>query len=169
MNEPTMNEPILTTTELIAWIEKTSANWQKLLYAHPELLIMPCDIMGVQTVAQLLQHIVAVELRYAEQLSGLLPTDYAQIPFDSVESIYATHDRAIAMIEQLLATDIDWNGTIEYTTRSMGPARSKRKSILFHMLFHSIRHYAQLATLVRRHGVKPDWPMDYIFMDIARA
>jgi uncharacterized damage-inducible protein DinB len=28
---------------------------------------------------------------------------------------------------------------------------------------HSIRHYAQLATLVRQHGFQPTWPMDYLF------
>jgi uncharacterized damage-inducible protein DinB len=164
-----MSEPTLTTTELIAWIEKTSAGWRKLLSAHPELLPMPCDIMGVQSVAQLLQHIVAVELRYAERLADLPVSDYANIPFDSVESIYATHDRAIAILQQLFASDIDWSQSIEYMTRTMGPARSVRKTILFHALFHSIRHYAQLATLARQHGIKPDWAMDYIFMDIHPA
>jgi hypothetical protein len=34
---------------------------------------------------------------------------------------------------------------------------------------HGIRHYAQLATLVRQHGVAPDWPMDYLFMGARRA
>jgi hypothetical protein len=64
-----MPEPVLTTTELIAWLETTSTRWQNLLNTHPELLSIPCDIMGVDTVAQLLQHIVAVELRYAERLA----------------------------------------------------------------------------------------------------
>jgi uncharacterized damage-inducible protein DinB len=164
-----MSEPTLTATELIAWVEKTSAGWRTLLSAHPELLPIPCDIAGVQSVAQLLQHIVAVELRYAERLADLPVSDYANIPFDSVESIYATHDRAIAIFQQLLASDIDWNQSIEYMTRIMGPARSARKTILFHALFHSIRHYAQLATLARQHGIKPGWAMDYLFMDIQPA
>jgi len=30
---------------------------------------------------------------------------------------------------------------------------------------HSIRHYAQLATLARQNGFKPDWPMDYLYMN----
>jgi uncharacterized damage-inducible protein DinB len=39
------------------------------------------------------------------------------------------------------------------------------QSIAFvHVLMHSIRHYAQLATLMRQHGIKPDWPGDYLFM-----
>jgi uncharacterized damage-inducible protein DinB len=164
-----MSEPNLSAEELIGWLETTSTNWHKLLNAHPELLTIPCDVAGTKTIAELLQHIVAVELRYAERLADLPVSDYANIPFDSVEAIYATHDRTINILRQLLAVDIDWNQSIEYMTRSFGPARSTRKTILFHVIFHGIRHYAQLATLARQHGIKPDWPMDYIFMDITRV
>ena len=153
----------------MAWNDTTARNWHKLIAEHPQALQFPCDVMGVKTVGELLQHIVAVELRYAEQLAGLPPTEYAQIPFDTADAIYATHDRAFALLRAQLASGVDWNERITYMTRSLGPARSSRKSIFIHSLMHSIRHYAQLATLVRQHGVKPGWPMDYIFMDIERA
>jgi uncharacterized damage-inducible protein DinB len=159
-----VNEPFLSARDVIAWLEKTSTGWRNLLTAHPELLDAPCDIMGTQTVAQLLQHIVAVELRYAQRLADQPISEYAEIPFDSTESIFATHDRAIALLQRLLDEDIDWNQTIEFKTRALANARSTRKIILFHTLLHGIRHYAQLATLARQHGVKPDWPMDYFFM-----
>ena len=164
-----MSEPILTAQDLIAWNEKTATNWQQLLANHPELLTQPCDIAGTKTVAELLQHIVAVELRYAERLASLPISDYDKVPFDSVESIYATHDRAIAIFQQLMISDINWDEPLEFTTRSMGPARSNCKTIFFHALLHGIRHYAQLASLVRQCGVKPDWPMDYLFMHMERA
>lgn len=164
-----MTQPILTAEEVLAWNEKTAQNWRQLLTHHPELLTQPCDIAGTKTVAELLQHIVAVQLRYAERLADLPVSDYAAIPFDSAESIYATHDRTIAIFQQLLASDIDWNEPLEFTTRSMGPARSNRKTILFHALLHGIRHYAQLASLVRQCGVQPGWPMDYLFMHMERA
>jgi len=158
--------PALTADEIIAWVEKTSTNWRALIEAHPGILTLPCDIMGVSTVGGLLQHIIAVELRYAEQLSGLPPTEYASIPFDSAAAIYETHERAMKTLRELLASDLDWNGKFNFVTRSRGPARSSRKSVLFHALLHSIRHYAQLATLVRQHGIKLGWPMDYLFMDM---
>ena len=161
-----MPQPVLTTDELIVWLEKTSTNWRALIEAHPEILSLPCDIMDAATVGGLLQHIVAVELRYAEQLSDLPPTEYASIPFDSAAAIYTTHHRAMKRMHNLLASDLDWDGKFNFVTRTRGPARSSRKTVLIHALMHSIRHYAQLATLVRQHGIKPDWPMDYIFMDI---
>lgn len=164
-----MSQPALTAHETMAWVERTSANWRDLIAAHPEILTLPCDIMNVSTAGGLLQHIVAVELRYAEQLSGLAPSDYSTIPFDSADALYATHARASALLRELLASGIDWDDKIDYVTRSMGPARSARKTILFHSLLHSIRHYGQLATLVRQHGIKPGWPMDYLMMDIERV
>ena len=161
-----MTEPALTANDLIDWVEKTSAGWRNLLTRHPELLTIPCDIMGVQTVAQLIQHIVAVELRYAERLADQPATDYANIPYDSIEAIYATHDRALGLLRKLLDSEMNWDEAIEFSTRTMGPARSARKTILFHLLLHGIRHYAQLSTLVRQHGVKPGWSMDHLLMDI---
>jgi uncharacterized damage-inducible protein DinB len=159
-----MTQPILTAEEILIWNEKTATGWRQLLAIHPELLNQSCDIAGTKTVAELLQHIVAAQLRYAERLAGLPISDYAAIPLDSVESIYATHDRAAKIFRQLLTSDIDWDESIDYVTRTMGSLRSDRKTILFHALLHGIRHYAQLASLVRQYGVKPDWPMDYLFM-----
>ena len=164
-----MTQPTLNAEEILAWNEKTAQGWQKLLTDHPELLTQPCDIAGTKSVAELLQHIVAVELRYAERLAGLPASDYATIPFDSVESIYATHNRAVALFQQVFTSDINWTEPMEFPTRTMGPLRSNRKTILFHALLHGIRHYAQLASLVRQCGVKPDWQMDYLLMHAERA
>jgi len=163
-----MTQPALSANEMMAWLEVTSQKWKALIEAHPQVLAMPCDVMGVSTAAELLQHIVAVELRYAQQLSGQPPSDYSQIPFDSAAAIYATHERAAAMLRTQLASGVDWDEEIEFMTRSMGKARAARKTVLFHSMLHAVRHYAQLATLVRQQGVKPDFPMDYLVMGMQR-
>ncbi|RZU42025.1 DinB family protein [Edaphobacter modestus] len=164
-----MNEPMLTATEALNWNQTTSASWRKLLAAHPEILALPCDIARTATVAQLLQHIVAVELRYAERIVGLPETDYANVPYDSVEAIYATHDRAMEFYRQALDSETAWAEQIEFQTRSVGVLLTSRKTVLFHAVFHGIRHYAQLGTLVRQHGYKTDWYGDYLFMGATRA
>lgn len=161
--------PNLTAEEVLAWLEKTSAGWRALIDQNPQMLDLPCDIAGTQTVGGVLQHVVAVELRYAERLAGLPATDYANIAYDSAAAIYATHDRAMQLLRQELTREIDWNERIECVTRSMGPARASRKAVLFHAMLHSIRHYGQLATLVRREGIKPNWAMDYLMMDMERV
>ena len=164
-----MSELSLSGTEMMAWVEATSEGWRQLLEEHPEVLALPCDVAGVATAGELLQHIVAVELRYSERLAGLPATDYAAIPFHSAEAIYTTHARAMELLRAQLNSDVNWVEQIEFVTRRLGPARSSRKTMFFHALLHSIRHYAQLATLVRQHGVSPAWPMDYFFMELSRA
>jgi uncharacterized damage-inducible protein DinB len=160
-----MTEPFLTATEALKWNQATTDAWRNLVKEHPEVLALPCDIMQVSTVAELLQHIVAVEVRYAERILGLPETDYADVPYDSAEAIYATHDRAMELYRRALDSVADWGEQIRFQTRSAGVLLTSRKTILFHALFHGIRHYAQLGTLVRQHGYKA--PVgDYLFMDV---
>ena len=149
----------------MAWVERTSSGWRELLAAHSEALAFPCDIRETQSVGELLQHIVAVELRYAERLSGLAETPYETVGFDSVETIYAAHDTAVALLQKLdVQEESFWEEWIEFSTRRGGMLRSTRRTIFVHLLMHSIRHYAQLATLLRQRGIAPDWAMDYLPM-----
>ncbi len=161
-----MSEPVLTAQDALKWFETTSTNWRKLLTANPDILAISCDIAGAVTVAQVLQHIVAVELRWAQRIVRLPETDFDQVPFGSVDAIYATHDRALDIFHQSLAADLDWDQIIDFITRTYGPASASRKTIFFHAMFHSIRHYAQLGTLIRQQGYKTDWPTDYLFMGV---
>ena len=163
-----MAEPVLSANEMLAWLEHSSNRWKLLLETHPEILDLPCSVAGVITAGGLLQHIVAVELRYAERLADLPATDYEAIPFDSVDAIYATHERAANLLREQIERKVTWSERIEFPTRSVGNVRASRRAVLFHSMLHSIRHYAQLATLVRENGIKPDWPMDYLPMDMER-
>ncbi len=54
---------------------------------------------------------------------------------------------------------------MELPTRSAGVVLVARRAVLVHLAMHAIRHYAQLATLVRQNGVKPGWAMDYLFVE----
>lgn len=154
----------LTVDELLAWLDQTSNGWRGLVQRHPEALTFPCSTRETQNVAELLQHIVAVELRYAERLRDLPETSYDQIAFDSADAIFATHARAMDLLQPLLGRDAAfWDGTIEFMTRSAGRMRAPRRAVLVHLAMHAIRHYAQLATLVREHGIAPGWQMDYLF------
>ena len=160
-----MNSPALSAEELLAWNEAHAAAWGRLLADHPDLLQAPCDIYsGTTSVGQLLQHIAAVELRYAERLASAPLSDYSKVPYGSSEEIFATHARALEMLRALLADpDFDWEEEIEFTTLTAGRRRATRKAVFQHALLHGIRHYAQLATLARQRGYKPP-PMDYLIV-----
>jgi len=163
-----MSAPVLTAEEMLAWNERTAKTWRQLAEEHPEVLDLQCDIYGVKTAGQLLQHIVAVETRYAQRLAGVTETGYDAIPYGTASEIFGAHEAAMQAIRAELAKPCDWDSKMEFQTLTMGRARASRKTIFFHALMHSIRHYAQLATLVRQHGFKPAYPMDYLLMGFER-
>jgi uncharacterized damage-inducible protein DinB len=155
----------LSAEKLLAWNDVTAQRWHDFILANPAVFTLPSDIRNSSTVADTLQHIAAAELRYAQRLASLPESAYEDVPKDSVGMILATHHQAFSLIRQLLADPAyDWSSELAFKTLSAGDLRSSRETILLHLTFHSIRHYAQLATLVRQHGYKPTWPMDYLFM-----
>ncbi len=156
--------------KLVAWSDDTAQQWRKFILANPAILALLCDIRNGKTVADTLQHIVAVELRYAQRLTGLPESPYAEIPKDSINSLLTAHELAHQLISNLLADpDYDWSTELTLDTISAGRLRASREAVLVHLTLHSIRHYAQLATLVRQQGFKPTWSMDYLFTAAQRA
>jgi uncharacterized damage-inducible protein DinB len=73
------------------------------------------------------------------------------------------------MLRLLLADPAyDWALAIEFQTLTQGPLRAPRQAVLFHLLLHGVRHYAQLATLVRSAGYPAGFAMDYLLMAAER-
>lgn len=155
----------LTCAEMLAYNQDSSSRWEKWFAKNPAALDVPCDVMNVGTVRMLVQHIFAVELRFSQGLLNEPASDYANLPANSLENLIGIHSRAAANLEAFLVTA---NGpmmeeVIEVVTRTAGTLRASRRAIFVHAMLHSVRHWAQLATLLRQHGMKTDWPQDYLF------
>lgn len=162
--------PNIPAEKLVAWNDTTAQQWRDFIFANPAVLALLCDIRNGKTVADTLQHIVAVELRYAQRLVGLPESPYEEILKNSIDSLHAAHELAIGLVRSLLANpDYDWSAELTLDTISAGRLRASRETILVHLTLHGIRHYAQLATLVRQQGFKTTWPMDYLFVDAQRV
>lgn len=160
----------LSADKLVAWNDETAQRWRKFIAGKPIVLSLLCDIRNGKTVADTLQHIVAVELRYAQRLAGLPESPYEEIPKNSIDSLMAAHDLAFFLVRNLLSNpDYDWSTELAFDTISAGRLRASRETILIHLTLHSIRHYAQLATLVRQQGYKTNWPMDYLMTAAERS
>lgn len=160
----------ISAEKLVAWNDATAQRWHEFILANPLVLGLLCDIRNGRTVTDTLQHIVAVELRYAQRLAGLPESRYEEIPKNSIDSLHAAHELAIGLVRNLLANpDYDWSVELTFDTISLGRLRATRETILLHLTLHSMRHYAQLATLVRQQGFKTTWPMDYLFAEAQRV
>ena len=156
----------LSAEELIAWNDTTARRWHAFFSANPTALSLSCDIHDAHTVDHFLQHVAAAQLRHAQRIAGLPISDYDTIPGTTPNEFLATHDRSLAILCTLLADPaIDWAEQFEFTTLTAGRRRSSRRTLLFHSMLHGIRHYAQLATLIRQAGYSPNISGDYLLMD----
>jgi uncharacterized damage-inducible protein DinB len=143
----------ITLEELMGWNEETSAFWKTHLDANPALLELPCDIGGTKNVQEFVRHIWGVELRWAQRLAGLPVIAREDIPAGPLAVLFDLHLQADAIFRGLLAAPVEsWS---EPFTIDFIPPKSytvSRRKVAGHMLFHSQRHWAQLATLVRAAG-----------------
>lgn len=154
--------------ELLRFDEQETDRWHQFLAKQgPAALDIPVDLGQGKTVRDLLLHMFGVELKYAERVSGGPITQPADLPKRTVDEIFGIATTAQEKIKNYLktASEADLNGTITFPTLSAGEQTATRRKVLGHALFHSLRHWAQLATEMRRRGYKAEWHHDFLFTD----
>jgi uncharacterized damage-inducible protein DinB len=152
--------------ELLTWCQESSSFWKAHLEANPALLELPCTIGGTANVQEFVRHIWGVELRWSHRLAGLPVPTKEEMPSGPFDALFAMHTQATEVFRGLLADpDSSWNETFTLDFAWLQPesrAVSRRK-IMAHALFHSQRHWAQLATLVREAGFPSKFGGDLLF------
>src|SRR5262249_36559723 len=88
-----------------------------------------------------------------ERLSGRPLTDPASIPNDNVEALFEFGQRSRSEFRGFLETfpESEWDVLREYKILQFTVTATPKK-IVTHVLMHEIRHWAQIATLLRLHG-----------------
>jgi uncharacterized damage-inducible protein DinB len=161
---------LLSADELLRFCFAETQRWRDWLAGNEKLLDLPIDIAYAKTVRDLVLHIVAVDLRYAERLLGEKVTDYEELPTSTLAELFSTADRAREKLEAFVekANDAEWNQVLSFPTRSAGTLSSSKRKIFIHTLLHGMRHWAQLATYLRQQGHKQPWPHDFLLSDVIR-
>ncbi len=147
--------PAITLEELLGWNDEASKFWKAHLEANPALLELPCDIGGTSNVQGFVRHIWGVELRWAQRIAGLPLMDREKAPTGPLEALFGFHTEAMGIFRKLLddqALNWDEKLTLDYPWLPPDMRSFSRRKIAAHALFHSQRHWAQLATLVRAAG-----------------
>ncbi len=118
------------------------------------------------TVGELVRHIFSAEKRYIERLSLRPISDTSSIPAGDIEALYRLAEQSRrelrAFIESLPAED--WDAPREFRLMNLIVTATPKK-IVTHILFHEIRHWAQIATLWRLNGLKEDFH-DFLFSPV---
>jgi len=159
--------PALSYETLLRHTENETRRWFDWLAKNPGALDAKTDIDGTSDVRGLVQHIVAVDLRYAERLNDMTVTPYEQIKTD-LANMRAIAETAFTLLRKFLSSagESDWAKTIEFPTRTMGTLTGSRRKIFLHTLLHGMRHWAQAAAILRSAGFKQDWQHDFLFSDV---
>jgi uncharacterized damage-inducible protein DinB len=165
----------LSFGELLDYSAEESNHWRDFFTQHPDALDVPADIAGTKSVREVVLHIVAVQMRYAERLLNMPITEYDQLAARLAqrkpgEELFALSRKSLEDLRSfaIAANDSDWDGTLTFPTRSAGELTASRRKIFIHALLHGVRHWAQLSTHLRQKGYKQDWQHDFIFSGVVR-
>jgi len=157
--------PAITHEELLTWNVESSRFWKAYLEASPGLLELPCGIGGNPNVQAFVRHIWGAELVWSQILAGLPVTDYDVWPRDPLDALFDLHLSAVRNFQSLLMNPaVEWDKrTVHYPWRRPEQPQPTPRKALAHVLLHSQRHWAQLATLVRGAGFSSGFQGDFLF------
>ncbi len=151
----------INLTDLIVYTDWQRGKWHAFLRQHKDALQSSAGPNGdgrFTTIGDLIKHIFSAEKRYVDRLSNRPLTDPASIPNDDVEGLFgfgrqSRHD-LMEFLDSFPVTE--WDIAQEHTILSHKLRLTPRK-IVVHVVLHEIRHWAQIATLLRVNGTKTEF------------
>jgi uncharacterized damage-inducible protein DinB len=159
----------LSFSDLMEYTDWQRAKWQDWLRQHDQALGISAGPHGdgrFQCVGDLVRHIFSAEKRYVDRLSNRPLTDTASIPNDSVEALFQFGRQSRADLMEFIRAypAAKWDVMQEFDFIS-GLLRATPRKIIAHVLLHEIRHWAQIATLLRMNGFNSEL-QDFLFSPV---
>jgi len=123
-----------------------------------------------QKIGDWIRHIFSAEKRYVERLSNTPLSDPSSIPADNVEALFAFGRQSREEFKQFAATisEADANRAVEFKLMNTVITVTPKK-IFTHVLIHEMRHWAQIATLLRLNGVRENEFHDFVLSPAMRG
>jgi uncharacterized damage-inducible protein DinB len=119
-----------------------------------------------EKVADLIKHIFSAEKRYTERLSNRPLTDPSTIPSGSVEALFQFGEQSRQEFQEFIrALSPEAGDTPEEFQILARSFTATPRKIVAHVFMHEIRHWAQIATLLRLSGYKIDFH-DFLFSPV---
>lgn len=166
-----MHEDGVSFRELLAYTDAETERWYAWMREQgPEVLDTPIGEGNRATVREMIGHVFAAELRYAQRLLGRPATPYDQLDTGTLESLWRIHRDARsalrAYLDQRSAGEREREMTFD--TRTLGPLTASAHKVTVHVFMHGIRHWAQIATALRQAGHRQPWEHDWLLSDAVR-
>jgi len=121
------------------------------------------------TVGGVVNHIFGVELRYTQRLRDEPVSEWDELlVHTTVEDVFAIGDNARASLVDFLtgATEQELDRVLTFKTLTAGTVTASKYKIASNIFLHGIRHWGQVATVVRQNGFTSQWPHDMLLSSL---
>ncbi len=142
--------------------------WHRWFLEHPAAWDVPFATGRMATIGKLVLHIFAVELRYSQRLVGGEVTPWDDFSETSIEDVFELGENARAQLVQFLTTapESELDRALTFETLTAGTVTASKHKIASNVFLHDIRHWAQIATVLRQQGFTDQWPHDLLLSAI---
>ena len=149
--------PTITFDELVRYTNGERDKWRRWLSEHAAALEAPVQPGGrLPTVGKLIDPIFLVERRHVQRLTSQPLSDTTGLTGNNAPPLFDYGASVRRELEQLVADlgDDEIDTVREFEVREKKWTMTPRK-LLFHILLHETRHWAQIALAVRLAGFEP--------------
>ena len=158
----------LSYKTLLELTSKEHRRWRDWFVEHPKAWTVPFATGRMATIGGVVLHIFAVELRYAQRLLDQEVTTWEEFRQTSMEEVFELGDHARGQLVHFLTTapEKDLDRVLTFQTLTAGTVSASKHKIASNVFLHDIRHWGQIATVLRQSGFADQWAHDMLLSDI---
>ena len=142
--------------------------WHDWFIERPKAWAVPFATGRMATIGGVVMHIFAVELRYAQRLLVEEVTDWEDFRQTSIEDVFELGDQARGQLVHFLTTapEAELDRVLTFQTLTAGLVSASKYKIASNVFLHGIRHWAQVATVLRQNGFGDQWSHDMLLSSV---
>ena len=142
--------------------------WHDWFIERPQAWAVPFATGRMATIGGVVMHIFGVELRYAQRLLDEEVTDWEDFRQTSIEDVFELGDLARGQLVHFLTTapEAELDRVLNFQTLTAGLVSASKYKIASNVFLHGIRHWAQVATVLRQKGFSDQWSHDMLLSSV---
>jgi len=142
--------------------------WRDWFVEHPKAWAVAFATGRMATVGGVVLHIFGVELRYGQRLRDEEVTAWEEFRQASIEEVFELGDHARGQLVHFLTTapEKELDKALTFQTLTAGKVTASKHKIASNIFLHDIRHWGQIATLLRQHGFSDQWAHDMLLTSV---
>ncbi len=163
-----INRCALTYRVLLEVTSTEHHRWREWFVEHPKAWVVPFATGRMATIGGVVLHIFAVELRYAQRLLDQEVTAWEEFRQTSIDEVFELGDNARGQLVHFLTTapEKELDRVLTFQTLTAGTVSASKYKIASNIFLHDVRHWGQIATVLRQNGFVDQWPHDMLLSDI---